>query len=221
MLISEPQSKFIQLEDLHLHYLEWGTPGKTPMVLLHGWQDTAWLFKRMGRHFESDYHIFSLDLREHGQTTQDEERHHPQIVWVADVENFLTALDLREVVLVGYSFGGTIAHRYVAAHPERIKALAIIDIGIENTSVTFDPNASQERIQASIVRAWERFRTIKCPTLIIKAEHSHLLRLEIAQQMVEAIPHGKLVVIDGIDHRIFKRHTEVAEALESFLRSDE
>lgn len=219
MLISEPQSKFVKLDDLNLHYLEWGTSGKPPMVMLHGYGDTAWLFKRMGRQFETTHHLFSLDLRAHGQTTEDQPGQHPQIVWIADLEKFLDKLDLREVILVGYSFGGTIAHRYVANHPERIKALCIIDIGIENTSVTFDPNASPERIKASFARAWEGFRRLQLPVLIIRAEYSHLLSLDIAERMAAAIPQAKLVVMEGIDHKIFKRHLEIAEALQSFLES--
>lgn len=219
MLISDPQNKFIKLDDLNLHYLEWGTPGKPPMVMLHGYGDTAWLFKRMGRQFETTHHLFSLDLRGHGQTTEDEPGQRPQIVWVADLEKFLDKLDLKEVMLIGYSFGGTIAHRYVANHPERIKALCIVDIGIENTSTTFDPNATPERVKASLDRAWAGFRKIEVPTLLVKAEQSHLLNLDVAQRMVAALPQAKLVVIEGIDHKIFKRHLELAEALQNFLES--
>ena len=152
-----------------------------------------------------------------GETSQDEPGQRPQSASIEDLGNFLHQLDLREVVLVGYSYGGTIAHRYVADHPERLKALAIIDIGINNTAVTFDPTASPEKVQASVERAWERFRKLKLPTLVIQAEQSHLLQLEMAQQMVAAIPGGHLAVIKEADHKIFRRYTEVAEALHNFL----
>lgn len=221
MLISEPQSRFIKLDDLNLHYLEWGTPGKTPMVLLHGWGDTAWLYKRAARPFEEDFHIFSLDLRGHGQTTEETPGQRHMMTVLGDVAKFFEALDLKEAVLVGYSYGGTVAHRYATDHQERVKALCIIDIGIENTPTTFDPTASPERIEASRVRAWERFKQLKIPTLMIMAEHSHLLKPDIAQRMVEAIPQGRLAVIEGIDHRVFKRHAELAEALAKFLKEFE
>ncbi len=220
MIIPEPQSRFVQVGDLNLHYLEWGAVGETPLVMLHGWGDTAWLYKRFGRLFEMNYHLFSLDLRGHGKTGGGEPPNFSQRVLLNDLEQFLEALDLTEIILVGYSFGGTIAHRFVGAHPERVKALCIIDIGVDNVPGTFNPNNTPEIIQASIVRAWERFQKIECPTLIIKAENSHLLNLESAKRMAEIIPRGKLVVIKDSDHKVFRAHLEMGKALSGFLKDE-
>jgi pimeloyl-ACP methyl ester carboxylesterase len=219
MLISEPQKKFIRLDDLNLHYLEWGTTDQPPMVMLHGWQDNAWLFKRFGRQFENSHHLFSLDLRGHGETTSDIPGlpSHTQVV--ADLTKFLEALNLQKVTLVGFSYGGTIAHRYTAEHPERIEALCIIDIGVDRTEATFRPDADPVKVRASQERAWERFRRIQTPTLIIRAEHSDMLSAEVARQMVESLPQVKFVEIKDSDHRLFKRYTELVEALREFLDS--
>ncbi len=219
MLINEPQSKFVQLDDLNLHYLEWGSPEKPPIVMLHGWQDTAWLYKRIGRQFADEFHLFSLDLRGHGQTAKEgEPQFQPQAVIIADVEKFLNALDLREVLLVGYSFGGTIAHRLVADSPERIKALVIIDISVENTEATFHPNPDPEKVKISIAKAWERFKRVQVPTLLIMAENSHLLKRDTAEKMLSTIPKGKLAIIENSDHRVFKHPEALAGALRSFVK---
>ena len=37
------------------------------------------------------------------------------------------ALDLRDIVLVGHSMGGMVGVLYTAAHPQRIRALVVID----------------------------------------------------------------------------------------------
>ncbi len=35
------QDKFISVNHLQLHYVEWGMPGNPPIVLLHGFQSNA------------------------------------------------------------------------------------------------------------------------------------------------------------------------------------
>jgi pimeloyl-ACP methyl ester carboxylesterase len=47
---------------------------------------------------------------------------------VADLEGLLAALDVVEPVhLVGYSYGGSVALAYTAAHPERVASLVLIE----------------------------------------------------------------------------------------------
>ena len=51
---------------------------------------------------------------------------------------------------------------------------------------------------------WPDFRNITCPTLIVRAVDTDILSPEVAKEMVEAIPNGRLVQIQRAGHWVFE-----------------
>jgi pimeloyl-ACP methyl ester carboxylesterase len=56
---------------LRIHYLEWGTQGKPPLLLLHGIARVAHSFDHAAPHFESRYRVIAVDMRGHGDSDWD------------------------------------------------------------------------------------------------------------------------------------------------------
>ena len=124
-----PEDKSTKINDLILHYLDWGNPNATPMVLLHGLCSHAHYWDFFARSVASEYRVLALDQRGHGDS--DWANSYSTKEYVLDFEAFVDNLGLDKFVLIGHSMGGINAIIYAARHPEQVSALVIVDIGPE------------------------------------------------------------------------------------------
>lgn len=100
--------KDIIIDGLNIHYDESGDSNGLPLVLMHGWGCTFSTVDFISRQLQSGMHIYSLDLPGHGKSDE------PGEVWgveeyTALVEKFISKLGLKNVSLIGHSFGGRIS----------------------------------------------------------------------------------------------------------------
>jgi len=124
-----PEDKVIKIGTLSLHYLDWGTPEATPMVLLHGLCANAHYWDVFARNMAGEYHVLALDQRGHGDSDW-AESYGPKD-YVLDLEVFIDNLKFSEFVLMGHSMGGINAMIYAARHPDQVSALVVVDIAPE------------------------------------------------------------------------------------------
>lgn len=111
--------------ELELHYRETGQ-GR-PLVFVPGWTFSGDVFERQLAHFASSYRVLALDPRSQGQSTRTAEGH-TYAQHGADLAAFLDRLALKDVVLVGWSWGCHEVYAYVRAHgTERLRAVVCID----------------------------------------------------------------------------------------------
>jgi len=74
-----------------------------PVVFLHGVLMSSRFFSEQ-QSLSDDYQLITLDFRGHGRSEKTEQGHTlPQ--YARDLESFLDAQDLSDVVLVGWSMG--------------------------------------------------------------------------------------------------------------------
>jgi len=126
-------SRFVEAGGLNLHYLDYGTAGRTPMLCLHGGGAHAHWFDFIASGFTGDYHVRALDHRGHGDSEWSAGEVYGYDQFVSDLAQAIERLDLRDFVLVGHSMGGTIAVMYAAAHPGRVSRLVVIDSRLNMT----------------------------------------------------------------------------------------
>lgn len=72
------------------------------------------------------FHLFLLDLRNHGQSPHSEEMDYP--VMAADIAEWMDAQKLDSANVLGHSMGGKVAMQLALDFPERIKKLVVVDI---------------------------------------------------------------------------------------------
>src|SRR5438876_12119464 len=63
-----PTDRFVTVNGLRLHYLEWGAATKPAMILLHGIAKHAHTFDHIAADFARDYHVLAVDMRGHGDS---------------------------------------------------------------------------------------------------------------------------------------------------------
>lgn len=113
---------------LRLHYLDYGNADLPPMLLLHGMRDSALSWNIFARAMSNEYRILSLDSRGHGDSDRAGPNGYRYDDYISDIEALADHLSLRDMIIVGHSAGGRYAWSYAVRHPERVRALVIVDI---------------------------------------------------------------------------------------------
>ncbi len=126
-----PVDRFVNVNGLRIHYLEWGTSRQQPLVLLHGIARVAHAFDHLAPHFEKSHHVIAVDMRGHGDSAWDPQEAYLVEDYVKDVEALVAELKLRDIVLWGNSTGGRVAQVFAGSHPELVAAVIVEDVGPE------------------------------------------------------------------------------------------
>jgi len=126
------QDKFVEANHMKFHYQEWGDPGNPDMLVLHGFAQTchSWDFVSLG--FADRFHVIALDQRGHGDSDWAPDGDYSPETQQADINGVVEAIGLDNFVLMGLSMGGRNSFTFAASHPERIRALVIVDAGPQN-----------------------------------------------------------------------------------------
>jgi pimeloyl-ACP methyl ester carboxylesterase len=115
------------IDGLRFRYLEWGTSGAEPIVLVHGFSSTADAWARVGESLAAEFHVVAPDLRGHGNTDWDAQQRYTDEQLAADVRALVQHLNLRPFTLVGHSMGGAVGFTYAARYPDDLTRLVIED----------------------------------------------------------------------------------------------
>jgi esterase len=97
-----------------------------PIVILHGLFGSSDNWLTQAKLFSEKYKVYSLDLRNHGQSPHEHEFDYKSMV--QDLHEFFEAEKLQDVTLIGHSMGGKAAMNFVLAYPDKVEQLIIVDI---------------------------------------------------------------------------------------------
>ncbi len=139
----QPADRFATVNGLRIHYLDWGTAGRQPLILLHGIARLARTFDHLAPHFCRDYHVIAVDMRGHGDSDWDPRGNYLVEDYTRDVESLIAQLGLRDVVLWGNSTGGRVAQVLAGARPELVAAVIVEDVGPERPPAISDRRAKR------------------------------------------------------------------------------
>ena len=118
---------FVEAGGLRLHYLDYGSAGRRPMLCVHGGAAHAHWFDFVASGFNADHHVRALDLRGHGDSQWADPPDYTYGRYAAELAEVAERLDLTDFVLVGHSMGGMISLVYAATHPGRVARLVVVD----------------------------------------------------------------------------------------------
>ena len=125
------QDAFLTINGLPLHYVEWGTPGKPSMLLLHGFQSNAHTWDTFSQAMAADYRVLALDQRGHGDSGWAPDSNYAPDAFISDIVGFIDALHLSPTLLVGHSMGGRHAAMVAAEYPDKATKVVIVDTPAE------------------------------------------------------------------------------------------
>src|SRR6185436_14064168 len=124
------EDRYVEVGGVRLHYLDYGTAGRPPMLCIHGGAASAHWFDYVAGAFSGDFHVRALDLRGHGDSEWVDPPKYAYADYAADINRVVEKLDLRDFVLVGHSMGGMCSLAYSTTYPGRVKTLVVVDTSI-------------------------------------------------------------------------------------------
>jgi pimeloyl-ACP methyl ester carboxylesterase len=110
---------------MHLFYRVYGDG--FPLLILHGLFGSSGNWHTLAsKAFSPYFRVFTLDLRNHGQSPHDARLDYPAMA--DDVRVFMDAQGLEQAHVLGHSMGGKTAMQLALTWPERVDHLVVADI---------------------------------------------------------------------------------------------
>lgn len=138
---------------LDVYYRDWGGPapsagGQAPVVLLHGLASTSYIYDLCAPLLARTRRVVAYDQRGHGETAKPEDGY-ASATFVADGVDVARALHVEEpYVVVGHSWGASVALHWAVSYPERVRAVVLVDGAI--FPFREEPDATWERVAARL-----------------------------------------------------------------------
>lgn len=169
MTPDEPTQRMITDDGVAIAYRTWGEPGRTPVLLHHGFVSTAergWVRTGVAAALvAAGRHVVAHDARGHGESDKphDPARYGEQRM-ARDLSQLADALQLSSFDLVGFSMGAVVA-LHVAAEGTRVRRLVVSGIG----SGVVHPEAIEVRAvrRAALAEAMVTFDVGSLPTELL------------------------------------------------------
>lgn len=134
--------------------LYYETHGEGPVILLtHGYSATSQMWRGQIEPLSRKHKLVIWDMRGHGQSDYpDDLAAYSESETVADMAALLDHVSAKQAIVGGLSLGGYMSLAFNATHPDRVKALLIIDTG-----PGFKKDESRDGWNATSVRTAERY----------------------------------------------------------------
>ncbi|HEY2995870.1 MAG TPA: alpha/beta hydrolase [Methylomirabilota bacterium] len=176
--IARPRT--LDVRGLRLHLLESGRAGAPPLCFLHGGAAHAHWFDRVTPALAERFHVICLDQRGHGESEWAEPPAYGTQDFTGDLLEVMDRLGWGRMTVIGHSMGGHNAMTFAAWHPERVRALVIIDsrpaIPPERLEFMHARGRRLPRAHPSAEAAVKAFRLLPRETFADPAFLAHLAR---------------------------------------------
>jgi pimeloyl-ACP methyl ester carboxylesterase len=101
-----------------------------PLILTHGFSATSQMWKGQIDALAPHFKVITWDMRGHGQSDYPADQSaYSEEATVADIAALLDAVGAKDAVVGGLSLGGYMSLAFHRVHPDRTRALLIIDTG--------------------------------------------------------------------------------------------
>jgi pimeloyl-ACP methyl ester carboxylesterase len=118
---------FVDLGGVRYHYTEYPADGPD-IVLVHGFASSTYTWEAVVPYLhERGYHVFALDMKGFGWSDKPDDAFYDPVSLMEEVDAWMEALGLTQVVFAGNSLGGAVAVLMALEHPARISKLVLID----------------------------------------------------------------------------------------------
>ena len=129
---------YVEVDGLRIHYVDEGPKGAEPVLMMHGEPSWSYLYRKMIPVITAaGYRAIAPDLVGFGRSDKPARRedytYQRHVDWMRD---FLEALDLKGITLVGQDWGGLIGLRLAAEHEERFARIVAANTGLPTGDIT-------------------------------------------------------------------------------------
>ena len=153
----QPESRFADSNGVDHHYLEWGSPGNPNVVMFHAVGMHSQIWNNAARDLSRDYHVYSFDLRGHGDTQPPEGGYTFQQIG-EDVASVIQTMGLEGAIGVGHSAGGMAMLIADSLFPGIVSKGVLVDTRVGDSPMALlSPDEQKLRAQRTLQKRtiWE------------------------------------------------------------------
>jgi haloacetate dehalogenase len=162
-----------------------------PVVLLHGYPQTAQMWRKVAPLLLDQFTVVCPDLRGYGDSDKPRDGYDKRSM-AKDVKDTMASLGFERFALVGHDRGARVAHRLAVDYPQAVKNLTVLDIVPTHTVFR---DAGKEL--AAAYWHWFFFQVPDLPEIMLANSAEPFLR-----GMFRALCHGQ----DAIEEPMFAEY---------------
>lgn len=119
---------YADLGELKLHYLRAGIgrAGRPAVLLVHGWPQTSFMWRKVMPELARHYQVIAPDLRGLGDSTRPRDGYDKRTL-ADDLWRLLRGLGIRTCYAIGHDWGGPTVFALAAAHRRAVKKVVSLD----------------------------------------------------------------------------------------------
>lgn len=128
------EHRFATVEGVRLHYVIGGKPGGDIVVLVAGFPESWYAWRKVMPLLAVDYEVVALDLPGQGDSDRPENGYDTEAL-AAKVHGLLQQLGIERYFLAAHDVGAWVAYPYAALYGKEVRRLALLDAGIPGVTL--------------------------------------------------------------------------------------
>ncbi|WP_410600915.1 alpha/beta fold hydrolase [Amycolatopsis sp. lyj-90] len=126
------RSAYAQVNGVRLHYVAGGRG--EPLILLPGWPETWWQYRKIMPTLAKRYRVIAVDLRGMGGSGKPQDGYDKKTM-ARDIFELVRSLGYRQAHIAGHDIGAMVAFSVAANHPEATKTVTLMDVSHPDESL--------------------------------------------------------------------------------------
>lgn len=127
------RSRFVSVDGIRIHYQEFGEPTAPPIVLIHGYTASLFVWKTTAPLLaDAGFRVIALDLVGFGYSEKPRAFEYSIQSQARMVTRFMERLGIGRATVVGSSYGGAVAATIALDEAERVEKLVLVDAVIND-----------------------------------------------------------------------------------------
>ena len=127
------RSQFVEIDDINIHYQEFGEKAGKTIILVHGYSAStvSWdaVFEPLA---EKGFRVIAIDLVGFGFSEKPSWFEYTINAQARMIERFMDRMGIGRAVVAGNSYGGAVAATLALDYPERVEKLVMVASVIDN-----------------------------------------------------------------------------------------
>jgi len=167
-VLSEFARSFVRANGVRLHV--WTAGGGPAVVLLHGYPQSAIMWRKIAPTLARTHSVVVPDLRGYGESDKPRDGYDKKTM-ARDIHELMRALGHERYAVVGHDRGARVSHRLALDHPAAVTKLCLLDIVPTHTLFS-----RTGRELAAAYWHWFFFQVPDLPEIMIEATLEPFLR---------------------------------------------
>ena len=127
-VVHSDHSHFVNVDGAHVHYQEFGDAAKPPVILIHGYTASVYVWKTVAPILaEAGFHVIAIDLLGFGYSEKPSWFDYSIQGQARMISRFMNRMGIGKATIVGSSYGGAVALSLTLDNPEAVEKLVLVD----------------------------------------------------------------------------------------------